>query len=115
MAGTPTSLRLRAALKRVGDAVIGMIALGLIHLSRLTNPDWLSDTAAAAMRRIGPWLRENNIAREQIAAAFPEKSPAQVEQILRGSWENLGRMGAEFIHLDRLWEGQRGDRSAPSR
>ncbi|MGH6664485.1 MAG: lipid A biosynthesis lauroyl acyltransferase [Pseudolabrys sp.] len=110
MAATRTSLRPRAALKRAGDAVIGMIALGLIHLLRLTNPDWLSDTAAAAMRRVGPWLRENDIARGQIAAAFPDKSPADVEQILRGSWENLGRMGAEFIHLDRLWDYQSPDK-----
>ena len=92
--------------KRLGDGIIGALAVGLIKLLRLTDPDWLSDTGAAAMRRIGPWRREHRIAREQIAAAFPEKTAAEVEQILRGSWENLGRMGAEFVHLDRLWDYQ---------
>jgi len=96
--------------KRLGDAVIGALAVGLIRLTRLTDPDWLSDAGAAAMRRIGPWLSEHRAAREQIAAAFPHKSAAEVEQILRGSWENLGRMGAEFIHLDRLWDYQSADK-----
>jgi KDO2-lipid IV(A) lauroyltransferase len=104
------SLRLRALWKSASDAAIGGLAVSLIKLMRLTDPDWLSDFAGAAMRRIGPWLREDRIAREQLAAAFPEKPPAEIERILRGSWENLGRMGAEFVHLDRLWDYQSPER-----
>ena len=40
----------------------------------------------------------------QSRAAFPEKSAAEIERILRGVWDNLGRVGAEFAHLDRLWD-----------
>lgn len=105
-----SSIRLRALLKRASDATIGAFAVGLIKLMRLTNPDWLSDAAAVTMRGIGPWLREHRIAREQLTAAFPEKSAAEIERILRGSWENLGRMGAEFVHLDRLWNYQSPER-----
>src|SRR5262249_60952212 len=35
---------------------------------------------------------------------FPEKSDAEIEKILAGVWDNLGRVVAEFAHLDRLWE-----------
>ena len=56
------------------------------------------------MRRLGPWLPEHRVGRANLAAAFPEKSPAEIEQILRGVWDNLGRVGAEFAHLDRLWD-----------
>ena len=47
------------------------------------------------------------IGRANLAAAFPEKSPAEIETILRGVWDNLGRVGAEFAHIDRLWDYDR--------
>src|SRR5262249_46057069 len=34
--------------------------------------------------------------------AFPEKSESEIETILSGVWDNLGRVAAEFAHLDRL-------------
>ena len=45
--------------------------------------------------------REHRIGRANLAAAFPEKSADEIETILRGVWDNLGRVGAEFAHLDR--------------
>jgi KDO2-lipid IV(A) lauroyltransferase len=36
--------------------------------------------------------------------AYPEKSAAEIDAILRGVWDNLGRVGAEFAHIDRLWD-----------
>jgi Kdo2-lipid IVA lauroyltransferase/acyltransferase len=101
-----TIARTRGGLKRAGDAAVGAFAVGLIKLLRLTNPDWLSDAAAWTMRHAGPLLRENRTARNQLTAAFPEKSAQEIETILRGSWDNLGRMSAEFVHLDRLWDFQ---------
>jgi KDO2-lipid IV(A) lauroyltransferase len=41
-----------------------------------------------------------------LAAAFPDKSAADIERILRGVWDNYGRVGAEFAHLDRICELQ---------
>ena len=59
------------------------------------------------MRRIGPWLPEHRIGRANLAAAFPEKSPAEIDRILSGVWDNVGRIGAEYAHLDRLWDYDR--------
>jgi KDO2-lipid IV(A) lauroyltransferase len=56
------------------------------------------------MRRIGPLMREHGTGRANLKAAFPEKSDAEIENILRGVWDNLGRTGAEFVHTDRLWD-----------
>jgi KDO2-lipid IV(A) lauroyltransferase len=56
------------------------------------------------MRTVGPWLPENKIGRDNLTAAFPEKSATEIDTILRGVWDNLGRMGAEFAELDRLWD-----------
>jgi KDO2-lipid IV(A) lauroyltransferase len=96
--------RLRRGSKRSGDAVVGALAVGLLKGLRLTDPDWMADFAGWATRAIGPWLPENRIGRANLVAAFPEKSAAEIDAILRGAWDNLGRMGAEFAQLDRLWD-----------
>ena len=111
----PTAIKrtirhLRRGAKRIGDAVIGALAVGFIKLLRVTDPDWLADAAGWTMRRVGPLLRENRIARDQLTAAFPEKSAPEIETILRGTWDSLGRMGAEFAHLDRLWDYQSAEK-----
>jgi KDO2-lipid IV(A) lauroyltransferase len=67
-------------------------------------PDAMSKLASGVMRTIGPWLPEHRVGRANLVAAFPEKSAAEIETILRGAWGNLGRVGAEFAHIDRLWD-----------
>jgi Kdo2-lipid IVA lauroyltransferase/acyltransferase len=99
--------RLRRSFKRASNALIGALAIGLLKGVRLTDPDKLADFAGWAMRTIGPLLPENRIGRANLVAAFPGKSKAEIDIILHGCWDNLGRMGAEFVHLDRLWEYDR--------
>lgn len=96
--------RLRRSLKRAADKIVGASALGLLKLLRRADPDRTADFAAWSARTFGPLLRENNMARGQLRAAFPEKSAEEIETILRGVWDNLGRIGAEFAFLDRLWD-----------
>ncbi|MGN6570865.1 MAG: lipid A biosynthesis lauroyl acyltransferase, partial [Pseudolabrys sp.] len=96
--------RLRRSAKRAGDAAAGALAVGLLRGLHRVPFDTLANGAGRFMRTIGPLFRENRIARAQLTAAFPEKSPQEIETILAGVWDNLGRMGAEFAHLDRLWD-----------
>jgi KDO2-lipid IV(A) lauroyltransferase len=96
--------RLRRGFKRASDALVAAFVIGLIKALRLTNPDKMADVAGWTTRTIGPWLPENRIGRANLKAAFPEKSDVEIDTILRGCWDNLGRMGAEFAHLDRLWD-----------
>lgn len=96
--------RLSRGTKRVGNAIIGAIAIGLIKLLRLIDPDVMADIAGSFMRRIGPFLPEHRIGRANLVGAFPEKSPAEIDTILRGVWDNVGRVAAEFAHLDHLSE-----------
>jgi len=49
-------------------------------------------------------MREQKIGRANLIADFPEKSPAEIEAILTGVWDNVGRLGAKFAHLDHIWE-----------
>lgn len=95
----------RAALriKAVGYFLLGELALLVFKGLRLTSPAWAAEKSGRLLRLIGPLMRENRVGRTNLQAAFPEWPPARVEQVLGDVWENLGRVGAEFIHLDRLW------------
>lgn len=60
-------------------------------------------------RTIGPRLRLSQRARDNLRTVFPEKSPEEIEHILRGMWDNLGRVFAEYPHLGRIkmYDGDR--------
>lgn len=85
--------------KKLLDAAIGAIAVGLLRAVRRTNRRRAADFAGGALRRLGPLLPEHRVGRDNLRAAFPEKSDAEIERILAGVWDNLGRVAAEFVHL----------------
>jgi KDO2-lipid IV(A) lauroyltransferase len=96
----------RGLLRRIQPAthaVAGRSAVGLLKLVRRMDPDRASERSARALRRLGPWLPEHRTGRANLAAAFPEKTPEEIERILQGVWDNLGRIAAEFAYLDRHW------------
>lgn len=93
--------RLLPALNVAAGAGVSALLAGV----RACNRIWIGSVFAAVTRTIGPHLREQRIGRENLKAAFPEKSDTEIESILRGVWDNLGRVAAEFAHVDRLVAG----------
>jgi Kdo2-lipid IVA lauroyltransferase/acyltransferase len=98
-----------SAMRRLGrhfeaaaNALLGWLAVAMLRAIRLIDRKPMADFTGAFMRILGPLLKEHRIGRANLAAAFPDKSPAEIEQILRGVWDNLGRVAAEFAHIDRL-------------
>ncbi len=89
--------------KKIFYAVLGRLTVLLLRAIRRANPERTVDFAGRFMRRVGPWLPEHRIGRANLTAAFPQWPPAEVERVLGSVWENLGRLGGEFIHLDHLW------------
>jgi KDO2-lipid IV(A) lauroyltransferase len=94
--------RVRQGLKTSADAALGALAVGMLRTIRTINRKRMADFAGSVMRTLGPRLKEHRIGRANLAAAFPEKSPSDIEAILRDVWDNLGRVAAEFAHIDRL-------------
>lgn len=99
-----TRARLRDAAKPLGDAAVGGLTIAMLRAARAFDPDKTARFFGRASRFIGKRLREDRIGRENLKAAFPEKSPEEIEKILDGVWDNLGRIGAEFAHLDNIWD-----------
>lgn len=88
--------------KGIFNATVGWLAVAMLRALRLTNRKRMADRLGWMLRKIGPWLPEHQIGRANLIAAFPEKSAADIENILSGVWDNLGRVAAEFAHLDRF-------------
>src|ERR1700742_4345533 len=99
--------RLREAVKPLGGAVVGAVTVGMLRTTRYFDPIKTADLFSRVTRGIAPLLREQRIGRANLTAAFPEKSPEEIETILMGVWNNLGRVGAEFAHMDHVWDYDR--------
>ena len=110
-----TRAKLRDALKPLGDAAVGALTIGLLRTTRYFDPVKTADRLGRIARTIGPLMREQRIGRANLTAAFPEKSPEEIETILAGVWDNLGRIGAEFAHIDHIWDYDAAHPEKPSR
>jgi KDO2-lipid IV(A) lauroyltransferase len=53
-------------------------------------------------RQIGPALGISKRARLNLAVAIPHLTPGEIENIVRGMWDNLGRVAAEYPHLRKM-------------
>src|SRR4051812_39851843 len=63
-------------------------------LCRVWPVDIASGIGGWLGRRLGPRLGVSRQARRTLAAAFPDWPPADIERVVRGMWDNLGRVAA---------------------
>jgi KDO2-lipid IV(A) lauroyltransferase len=82
-------------------AEYGLLRL-IIGFIRLLPLDVATRWSAACWRALAPHQRRHKRALDNLAIAFPEKTPAEREAIALAMWENLGRVMAETILLDRI-------------
>src|SRR5215469_11810610 len=71
-------------------------ALGLLPL------DWASWLGGVTGRLIGPRLGITKRARINLRTALPGQTPAEIEAVVRGMWDNLGRVVYEYPHLKKI-------------
>jgi len=64
--------------------------------------DAASALGGALARLVGPRLGISARARRNLRAVLPELSAAEIERVIRGMWDNLGRVAAEYPHLRRI-------------
>lgn len=97
-------LSVKLRLLRLSEEALALLVRGGFALLRVLGPDRSAALGAAVARTLGPLFPAHRIARDNIARAFPEKSPAERAAILREAWDNLGRTACEYPHLDRIWD-----------
>ncbi len=86
----------------------GLIAT-LSRLSRLLSPDCASAAGYRLLHAIGPRLDKTRQIRRNVTIAFPEKTVAEIDSLVREIWGNLGAVLAEFPHLETIC-GREADR-----
>ena len=102
MARRSPGVKILRPLKRPFERLLGWLVAGTLAVLRRINRRWMANVLGRLMRIVGPWLPEHKVGRENLTAAFPEKSAAEIDKILAGVWDNLGRVAAEFAHIDRI-------------
>ncbi len=78
----------------------------IVGLVRLLPLETAAAVSAKAWRLLAPRINPKRHARAlaNLAIAFPEKSEAERLEICMAHWENLGRVMAETMQIDRLIE-----------
>ena len=72
----------------------------LFGVFRMLPLDWASALGGFLARLIGPRLGVSKRAVLNLRRAMPEIGEARAWEIIRGMWDNLGRVVAEYPHLD---------------
>lgn len=75
---------------------------GALALVRVVPLSVMTGFMGRAWRLFGPLNKRHRRALQNLARAFPEKTDAEREAIARDMWDNLGRIAAETLSLDRL-------------
>jgi KDO2-lipid IV(A) lauroyltransferase len=91
-------------IQKIADESLAALVRGAFALVRALGPDRASNLGGAGARLLGPLTSANRIARENIAAAFPDRTEAERKAILRESWDNLGRTACEYVHLGAIFD-----------
>jgi len=91
-------------LKYCWDALVAaIIAVCLTVLKCLPARAGINFFAAFA-RFAGPFTGRHKVALNNLRHAFPEKSEAEICAIARGMWDNMGRLFAEYVYLDQIFD-----------
>ncbi len=86
------------------DFALALPARAMIRGLKRIDPDKSSNFMGKLARKGGPMLTASRVGRKNLEIAFPEKTAEEREEILRGAWENLGRVAGEFVHLESFWD-----------
>lgn len=83
-------------------------AVGLVAFLRLIGVERASALGGGALGVFGPLLRTiSRRGEDNLRMIYPDWDEARIRRTIRGVWDNLGRTGAEFAHLDAFADGSR--------
>ncbi|PPJ46524.1 lipid A biosynthesis lauroyl acyltransferase [Rhizobium sp. KAs_5_22] len=96
--------RLVLASRRFSQWAVAQFAFGFLTLLKIFPADPAINFADRLMRYLGPKTSRHRLMLTNLRNAFPEKGEAEIEAIALGSWGHMGRLAAEYVFLDRLFD-----------
>lgn len=96
--------RIVLALRNFQQWSVAQATFGLLNLLKILPADPAIRYIDRIARFIGPKLWRHKLMMTNLRNAFPEKSEKELEDIAVASWGHMGRMAAEYVFLDRLFD-----------
>lgn len=96
--------RIVLALRRFQQWLVAQLAFGFLTVLKVLPADPAMNFADWLMRRIGPKTGRHGLMLTNLRNAFPEKSETELERIAVASWGHMGRLAAEYVFLDQLFD-----------
>ncbi len=96
--------RIVLALRNFRQWLVAQVIFGFLNFLKLFPADAGINFADRLTRMLGPRMRRHQLMLTNLRNAFPEKSEAEIEGIALASWGNMGRLAAEYVFLDRLFD-----------
>lgn len=96
--------RVVLALENFRQWLNATIAFGFLNLLKLLPADPAIRFADRLARKIGPKTPRHKLMLFNLARAYPEKTEDERQEIALDSWGNMGRLAAEYVFLDRLFD-----------
>lgn len=89
---------------RLREWIIAQLAFIPLAVLKLFPADGAINTMDRAARFIGPRTKRHRLTLTNLRNAFPEKSDAEIHAIAMESWGSIGRMFAEYVFLDDVFD-----------
>lgn len=84
--------------------LVAQLVFSFLNFLKLLPADPAIRFADWLMRRIGPRTSRHKLMLTNLANAYPEKSESERQEIAMASWGHMGRLAAEYVFLDRLFD-----------
>lgn len=89
-------------IKKIRYIAEAFLLILVLAISKSLPPATASNMGGWIGRHLGPRLAASRKARANIQMVFPKKSKQDIEKILRGMWDNLGRVMMEYPHIEKI-------------
>jgi KDO2-lipid IV(A) lauroyltransferase len=96
--------RIALALLHFQQWLVAQSTFGLLNFLKIFPADPGIRFADRMARRIGPKLGRHKLMLVNLRNAYPEKTDEELEEIAVASWGHMGRLAAEYVFLDRLFD-----------
>ena len=96
--------RIVLALRNFRQWLIAQFAFACLNVLKIMPADTAINFADRLTRAVGPHLGRHKLMLHNLRKAFPEKSGEEIERIAVASWGHMGRLVAEYVFLDRLFD-----------
>lgn len=98
------ALRIGANLRKAWPWLLAKLVLAGLMLLKLLPADFALNLIDRVARWLGPKQKRHRLMLYNLKRAFPEKTDEERLKIAMDSWGSMGRMAAEYVYLDRLFD-----------